>query len=262
MIRVRQIFFVLTLCTAAAGAPAFAEYPVAPDVVVFCEPTLRPVVDALGAEWRKETGIPVRVFAATTTLNLAMLAHHTRDDVLIGEGDAAASAATAQNLIKSETIVKLWGNHLVAAALAAEFRKASLASPPARFDLASVAGKAEIAIVDPPVAAVGGETEQALQKFGLWEVVRSKSIGVVDTEDAAFLLSEGDVKLAVLYATDVAVQPNFAVTDTLPEGGQPIIYWAAQTQRALSPNTAKFLDFLRRADSRARGRDVGLEVLP
>ena len=259
MIRMRQILFVLALWTAAAVAPAFADYPVAPDVVVFCEPTLRPVVEALGAEWRKETGIPVRVFAATTALNLAMLAHHTRDDILIGEGDAAA---TAQNLIKSETIVKLWRNHLVAAALTDEFKKASAASPPGALNLAAIAGKASIAIVDPPVAAVGGETEQALQKLGLWEAVRSKSIGVVDTADAAFLLSEGDVKLAVLYATDVAVQPNFAVTDTLPEGDQPIIYWAAQTQRALSPNTAKFLDFLRRAEIRARGRDVGLEVLP
>jgi molybdate transport system substrate-binding protein len=262
MIRMRQILIVLTLCTAAAGAPAFADYPAAPDVVVFCEPTLRPVVEALGVEWRKETGIPVRVFTATTALNLAMLAHRTRDDILIGEGDAAASAATAQNLIKGETIVKLWHNHLVAAALASELKKASTPSPLGALDLPSVAGKAQIAIVDPPVASVGGETEQALQKLGLWEAVRSKSIGVVDTADAAFLLSEGDVKLAVLYATDVAVQPNFAVTDTLPEGSQPIIYWAAQTQRALSPNTAKFLDFLRRADSRARGQDVGLEVLP
>jgi ABC-type molybdate transport system substrate-binding protein len=76
-------------------------------------------------------------------------------------------------------------------------------------------------------------------------------------------LSKGEVKLAVLYTTDVAGRPEFAVTDTLPGAdGQPIVYWAAQTQRALSPNAAKFLDFLRRTEVRAWGRDAGLEVLP
>jgi predicted secreted hydrolase len=93
--------------------------------------------------------------------------------------------------------------------------------------------------------------------------VSAKSIGVVDTADAAFLLSTGGVKLAVLYATDVAAHPDFVVTDTLPAAdGRQIVYWAAQTQRALSPNSARFLDFLRRTDVRARGRDAGLEVLP
>jgi ABC-type molybdate transport system substrate-binding protein len=96
----------------------------------------------------------------------------------------------------------------------------------------------------------------------LWDAVSAKSIGVVGTTDAAFLLSTGDVKLAVLYATDMAGHPDFAVTDILPAPKPPIVYWAAQTQRAMSPNTAKFLDFLRRPAVRNRGKDAGLEVLP
>jgi len=259
----RPLLTLLALSVIAATAAARADdYPVAPDVVVFCEPTLRPVVTALGRQWTTETRIPVRVFAAPTWANLAQLTRHTRDDVIIGEGDAAADSATAQNLIKGATVFKLWQNKLVAASLAAELSKARAASATTRLDLASVAGKAPIAIVDPGVAEAGTESQQALRSLGLWDAVTSKSIGVVDTADAAFLLSEGDVKLAVLYATDVIGHPDFAVTDALPATGQPIVYWAAQTERALSPNAGKFVDFLNRAEVRAKGRDVGLEVLP
>jgi molybdate transport system substrate-binding protein len=251
--RLRIVFAAVSVWAGMGNLPAHADYPVAPDVVVFCEPTLRAVITNLGAQWRKETGIPVRIFTAPTWANVAQLAHHTRDDVIIGEGDAAAASATAQHLIRGDTVVRLWRNHLVVAAPADE--RASL-------DLASVAGSAPVAIVDPRVAEAGLQTEAALKRLGLWDSVKGKSISVVDTADAAFLLAEGTVKLAVLYATDVIARPDLAVASTLPADAQPIVYWAAQTEHALSPNTAKFLDFLRRVDIRAQGRDAGLEVLP
>jgi molybdate transport system substrate-binding protein len=257
----RALLPIALLCAIAGGAPARADYPVAPDVVVFCEPTLRQMVTRLGAEWTKETGVPVRIFAAPNWANAAMGAHHTRDDVFIGEGDIAE----AKDLIKNDTVLKLWQNKLVAAALADQVQKARTVSPPPPLplDLASLAGKEPIAIVDPAVAEAGKQTQTALQTLGLRNAVNSDSIGVVDTADAAFLLSHGKVKLAILYASDVSGYPDFAVTDTLPANdSQPIVYWAAQTAGALSPNAAKFLAFLGRPEVREQGKAAGLEVLP
>ena len=73
--------------------------------------------------------------------------------------------------------------------------------------LASVAGKETVAIVDPWAAAAGADSKQALQSLGVWEKVSAKSIGVVGTADAAFLLSQGKARLAIVYATDVAANP-------------------------------------------------------
>jgi len=255
----RALLSIALLCAIAAGAPARAAYPVAPDVVVFCEPTLRQIVTHLGAEWTKETGVPVRIFAAPNWANAAMGAHHARDDIIIGEGDVAE----AKDLIKDDTVVKLWQNKLVAAALADDVQQARTASPPLPFDLAALAGKEPIAVVDPAVAEAGKQTEAALQTLGLLNAVNSDSIGVVDTADAAFLLSNGKVKLAILYASDVSGHPDFAVTDTLPANdSRPIVYWAAQTAGALSPNAAKFLAYLGRPEVREQGKAAGLEVLP
>jgi molybdate transport system substrate-binding protein len=247
----------------AAHTPAFAGYPAAPDVVVFCEPTLRHAVNDVGALWRRETGIWVRVFTSPTPALLQQIGYRSRDDVLIGEGDAEAAAATERQLIKPGTLQRLWRNHLVVAGLAANIEKANAASPSAAGELASVAGKAPIAIVDPWAAMAGADSEKALQSLGLWQAVRGKSVGVVDTADASFLLAQRQVRLAIVYATDVAANPGFVVADRLPAASYPaIVYWAAVTEHALSPNAAKFTAFLRDAQAQQQFRTDGLEVLP
>lgn len=254
---------VLTLSLGMAS-PVRAGYAVAPDVVVFCPPTLRHAVSDVGALWRQQTGVPVRVFTSPTEALLQQIAHHARDDVLIGEGDGEARAATGQNLVQPETLKKLWRNQLVVAELGPNSGHAGSNSPAAAGgNLAGLAGRAPIAIVDPWAATAGAESKTALQSLGLWQAVSSKSLGVVGTADASFLLAQGKVKLAIVYETDVAADPDFSITDRLPAAdSQPIVYWVALTEHALSPNAARFVAFLDEAPARQRLRADGLEVLP
>jgi molybdate transport system substrate-binding protein len=245
------------------AAPALAGYPAAPDVVVFCEPTLRHAVADVGELWRQQTGVAVRVFTSPTWALLEQVAHRVRDDVLIGESNAASAAAVRRELIEPRSLQPLGANRLVVAALAANIEKTSAAPPFATGRLSSLAGQATIAIVDPWAATAGADSEKALQSLGLWQAVHSKSIGVDDTADASFLVAEGRVPLAIVYATDVAADPDFAVADRLPAASYPpIVYWVAVTERALSPNAAKFVAFLHDPQARQRLRSAGLEVSP
>jgi molybdate transport system substrate-binding protein len=247
----------------AGISPALADYPVAPDVVVFCEPALLHAITDVGALWHSETGIHVRVFTAPSWALLGQIAHHARDDVLIGEGDANADAAAKQQLIKSDTLRNVWRNRLVVAALDGNVVDAGAGAPAAGGRLAAIAGKQAIAIVDPWAAVAGADSEKALQKLGLWPAVSSKSIGVVGTADAAYLLTQGKVQLAIVYATDVAANPGFMIAEQLPaDGYPPIVYWIAETAHALSPNSAKFIDFLRTGEAEQRLRADGLEISP
>jgi len=228
----------LAFCALGAAAPARADYIVAPDVVVFCEPTLRHAVSELGTLWRQETGIPVRVFVSPTSAELEQISHRARSDLVIGEGDALAKEAIDRQLVMARSAD--WPT-----------------------DLAGIAGKAPIAIVDPATAVAGSEGKKALQAMGFWDAISAKSVGVVDTADAAYLLANGKVRLALLYATDIAANPGFAVADTLPAASYgPIVYWIAETHHALSPNTQKFADYLAQAQAQERLRRDGLEVLP
>lgn len=263
-VTIATIALVAVVARLGAASPAPAAYPAAPDVVVFCEPTLQHAVRDVGALWRSETGIHVRVFTSPTWALLQQVAHHARDDVLIGEGDGEAHIAAVQNLIEGGSQQTLWRNRLVVAARRGD-RQSGGVNPPAvaSGQLATVAGKQPIAIVDAWAATAGADSEKALQSLGLWQAVSSKSIGVVGTADAAFLLAQGKVQLAVVYATDVAANPVFRITDRLPAASYPpIVYWVAQTAHALSPNAAKFITFLHGAEAQERLRADGLEVLP
>jgi molybdate transport system substrate-binding protein len=176
---------------------------------------------------------------------------------VIGEGDEASASAIQRKLIQPETLSHLWRNMLVVAEVAT--RGAN--SPPPQ--LASLAGKAPVALVDPMVALAGADSMKALQALGLWKAVSAKSIGVVDTADASYLLATGKVRLALLYATDVAANPSFVVTDRLaPESYPPIIYWMAKTHEASSPNLGRFQEFLREVSSQQQAQRNGLEVIP
>jgi molybdate transport system substrate-binding protein len=244
----------LALCALFAGiAPTRADYVVAPDIVVFCEPTLRHAITDVGAQWRKETGIPVRVFASPTEAELEQVWHHARSDLILGEGDALAKQAVDRRLVKPDTLHRLWRNALVLA------RKADGTNA---ITLAAVAGKAPIAVVDSATAA-GTEGKKALRSLGLWDAVDHNSIGVVDTADASYLLETGKVQLALVYATDVAANPALAVGVQLPaESYGPIVYWVGETQNALSPNTDRFMSYLGQAQAQQLLTRHGLEVLP
>jgi molybdate transport system substrate-binding protein len=253
--------FALTVLLWAAVAaapigPARAEYRTAPDVVVFCEPTLRHTLDDLGTRWREETGIPVRIFTSPTPALVEQVAHGARSDVLIGEREASETAAAERHLIAPASIARLWRNQLVVARRAGTDREGA---PP---NLAA-AGKEPIAIVDPWASSAGVAAEKALQALGLWQRVSVRSPGVAGTEDALYLLTEGKARLAVVYASDAAADPALVVTDKLPgDSYTPIVYWAAQTEHALSRNAGKFIAFLRTPEARQKAQGDGLEMLP
>lgn len=247
----------------APTSPAHAGYPVAPDVVVFCEPTLQHALTDVGALWRSQTGIHVRVFTSPTWALLAEIAHHARDDVLIGEGDANAAAATKQQLVKPATMQQVGRNQLVVVALGDKTDDTNAGSSSVAVKLVSIAGKQPIALVDPWAAIAGADTKKALEALGVWQKLDGKSVGVVGTADASYLLARGDVKLAVVYATDVAANSALTIADRLPASSYPpVVYWVAETAHALSPNTTKFIEFLHTTGARQRLRADGLEISP
>lgn len=244
----------LVMAASLLVAPAQAEYIVAPDVVVYCEPTLRSLLAQIASDWRGETGVPVHVLTSPTAAMLEQIFHRARADLIIGEGDAAAALAARRQLIKPETQVSLWRNRLVVAARAQ-------AAPAPSGDAAQGIADGPIAIVDPPVDSAGSYSRQALAALGLWPALEKNTLGVVSTADGSFLLRDGRVQRAVLYASDIT--PALVVAARLPDATYPrIVHWLAQTANQLSPKAADFAAFLRQKPAGERAREAGLEVLP
>jgi molybdate transport system substrate-binding protein len=249
----------LILFAAINALPANADSADPPDVVVFCEPTLQHAIGDVGALWRRETGVPVRIFSAPTALLIEELSHRPRSDLIIGEATDLMASALQRELIKAPS-GPIWRNRLVVAKRGATL---SDSEPAPQVDLSTIAGPGPIAIVDIDVATAGDDSRRALQSLGLLERVQKYSIGVVGTEDAAFLLSNGTARLALLNVTDVAANHGLSVVARFPDESYPAItYWLAETSAVRSPNAEKFEAFLRAPAAQAVLRANGLEILP
>jgi molybdate transport system substrate-binding protein len=239
-----------------AAMPAVRAEDRAPDVVVFCDPTVSHAVQDLGADWRGRTGIPVRVFPAPTKLLVEMTAHGVHVDMLVLQGDQAMDDAVRRKLVKPETRFSAWRTRLVLARRAGQGTTAP--------DLATaLAQNTHVAIVDPGVDPAGDESQAALQAAGVLPLPTGQSVGVVGTPDADFLLASGDVGLALVYATDLARERGFELAASVPDGSYPpITYSVATVTNPISANTEQFRLFLRSAQAQQRLKTLGLEVSP
>jgi molybdate transport system substrate-binding protein len=241
--------FALATALLLCGAQARAYTSPAPDVVVFAEPTLRSAIEAVGALFEAQTGAPVVLLTAPSVMLLGQIPH-TRDDVMILQGDATIATAVAQKIAAPAPLVAFGRNHLVVAK-----KGAGTAQP-----LSALAVSGTVAIVDEPVPDALGALSHGVLGPLAWPPAGTKVSGVARDADATFLLQRGEAALAVVYTTDVAANPALSVAATLPDPATPITYTAALSADNNSANAGKFLDFLRSPAAVAKLRAAGLEV--
>ena len=244
-----RVELALAVCLIAAVPARAEETSRAPDVVVFVEPTLRPAIEAIGALFQARTGAPVRIQSAPTALLLGEIPH-TRDDVMVLQGDAAADQAIARKIAAPTPRIPLGRNRLVLARRGGGTAQA----------LQSIAADGPVAIVDAPVPdALGALSHEVLASSG-WPGPGARVIGVARDADATYLLGTREAAYAVVYQTDVAADASLSVAATLPDPAAPISYTALRSFNTPSPNVGAFLDFLRTPEAAEKLRSAGLEV--
>jgi hypothetical protein len=222
------------------------------DLVVFCDPTLRPVMRAVGARFGATIAAPVRVLCAPAALMLGMIARETQTDVLMTL-TAAQDAAAAGALIDPASRGRSWRNPLVLAARRDD--AAALAAGP---DLTKLPADARIGVPDKlSLYALDGP---ALLAALPGAPPADRMLGAADTARAARLLAEAEVRLALVHRTDVAADPALAVAASVPETVAPVpTFQAARVMGAPSPSIGGFLAFLDTAEAMRMLTDGGLE---
>jgi molybdate transport system substrate-binding protein len=249
---VARLFVCAALLAALVSGPALAGFSTAPDVVVYCEPTLRHAMEHVGALFRAQTRVPVRVFAAAGPLNLAQLAHGVRDDVLVARS-AEMDAAARQHLIDPATRIDGWLNRLVLAVRSGQAHEATVSE---------LLHSGIVAVTDPTVIS-GLDGFSVIALLGHDHANGDRALGAADSADVAFLVTRGSARTGLVYLTDVRADPALVVAAQVPpDAAPPVAYAAALTRQALSRNSQAFLDFLRSPEAAARLRGDGLETPP
>jgi molybdate transport system substrate-binding protein len=244
--RLRGALLGLVAC-AATALPAQAR-----DLVVYGEPTLKPVLTALGALWRAKGNDGVHVFVAPTDLSFEQIARETRCDVVFALAGPATDAAQARRLFDAESKVAAFSNSLVLVA-----RAAPAGAPDLR---AIVAGK-RLAIANPDRDVAGSYGVQALRAAGVTVDPTGKGLMVAESAAGVLqVLADGNADIGVVYASDAAAYPQFNVLARFDSASYPpIAYVAAQAAHADDGSDSEgFLDFLTTPEARAAIAAAGL----
>ena len=234
--RLAQVLLALPVLAVTSKAEASTT-----DIVLTCDTTLGPPMRAAAQVYLRQTGIRVRVFPTGPGLVLSQLEHGIQNDVVCTQRDVAAKAVQA-GLIDSEALQGEWRNRLVIAA----FRGAGLA-----------AARGRVAVSDPtPAADMDGPA--IVQAMNLRQTA---ILGVIDTDEVAFLLSRGQADAGLLHMTDVYANPGLEVIQVIPDGvAPPITYAIAVTKLSVRPNPRAFVDFLLSPPGKTVLKVQGLEA--
>jgi molybdate transport system substrate-binding protein len=235
--RVLQASAVLPLAAMASAAKAATT-----DIVLNCDTALAPVMTAAASRFYQRSSVRVRVFATGPGLILPQLARQIQNDLICTRRDAM-DAAVSSGLVAAGASRGAWRNRLVIGTRAG-------AGP------AAVQGR--IAVSDPtPASDMDGPA--IIDGLGLGQAA---VLGVIDTDEVAFLLLRGQADAGLLHLTDIHANPGLAILRTVPDGAaaRPITYSIAVTKLARRPAPQAFVAFLMAPEGGAVLRSFGLEA--
>jgi molybdate transport system substrate-binding protein len=232
------------ICRAALPAlVAFATLATLPaqarDLVVYGEPTLKPVLTALGALWRAKGNSAVHVFVAPTDLAFEQIARETRCDVIFALDGMTTDAAEDRELFDADSKIVAFGNSLVLVA------RAGSAMMPG--DPRAIAAGKKLAIANPDRDVAGTYGVQALRATGVEVDPAGKEVRVAESAAGVLqFLADGNADVGIVYASDAAANPVFKILARFDAASHPpIVYVAAQAAHADDDADGEgFIDFL------------------
>jgi molybdate transport system substrate-binding protein len=260
----RRKWFCRSLAVAAAvlagwgpaQAPARAQ---SGDVVVFAAASLKNALDAINAQWQKETGKKASISYAASSALAKQIEQGAPAQMFISADLDWMDYLAKKSLIKTETRSNLLGNRIV---LIAPKDKAQPVDLKPGFDLAKVVGDGRLAMANVDTVPAGKYGKAALEKLGAWASVSGKLAQAENVRAALLLVSRGEAPAGIVYQTDAAADPNVRIIGTFPEGTHPpIIYPVALTANANHPDAAGFLRYITSAKAKPLFEAQGFTVL-
>jgi molybdate transport system substrate-binding protein len=236
------------LAFAATALPAHAR-----DLVVYGEPTLKPVLNALGCLWRAQGNSRVHVFVAPTDLSFEQIARETRCDVIFALAGPVTDAAEERELFDADSKIAVFSNALVLVGREA--------APGSGTDIRAIIAGKRLAIANPDRDVAGSHGVVALRAAGVALDPAGKNVRVAESAAGVLqLLADRRADLGVVYASEVVTNPQFNILARFDTASYPpIVYMAAQAAHADDEADSEgFIDFLSTSEAMAAIAAAGL----
>jgi molybdate transport system substrate-binding protein len=252
----KRIFVIATLVLSCTGVwPAeTAERP----VTVFAAASLANVLDELGREFEKSTGVSVRFSFASSSILARQIEAGAGADLYVSADQEWMDYLDQRRLIQKSTRHDLLSNRLalIAPADSRVNLKIERGMP-----LASALGSGRLATGDPDIVPVGRYARAALTSLGVWNEVADRLVRAEDVRTALMIVARGEAPLGIVYQTDARVEKRVRLIGLFPENSHPRITYPMALTKVAVADAARFADFLRSDASRAVFERYGFTVL-
>lgn len=229
------------------------------EVHVFAAASLKNALDAIGKDWKAETGNDVVLTFAASSALAKQVEAGAPADLFISADLKWMDYLAKGDLIRTDTRQNLLGNALV---LVAPKDVAKTYAISKTFDLAGALAGGRLAVGLTDSVPAGIYAKQALTNLGLWDSVKDKLAEAENVRAALLLVSRGEAPLGIVYMTDTKADATVHVAGTFPEGSHdPIIYPAAVLKASSNPLAAEFQTYLHSKKAEAAFTAQGFTVL-
>ncbi len=163
----RSFFKTIAAATSFWIAASFAGVPAhaAEKVTVFAAASMKNALDAINAEWAKESGNEATVSYAASSALAKQIEQGAPADIFISADLAWMDYVADKKLINAESRSNLLGNRIV---LVAPADKAKPVDIKQGFDLAALVGDGRLAMGAVDSVPAGKYGKAALEKLGVW----------------------------------------------------------------------------------------------
>jgi molybdate transport system substrate-binding protein len=229
-------------------------------VVVFAAASLKTALDAVAAAWKINTGMTASIAYASSGTLAKQIEQGAPADIFISADLQWMETLEKAKLIRAETRRRLLGNKLVLIEPSDADTKLEIVKG---FDLAGATGDGKIAVCALDLGTGGIYAKEALDSLGIFASVEPKLAQVDTIRNALSLVSRGEAKFGIVFATDAKADPKVKVVGTFPASSHsPIVYPIALVETSVNPDAAFFMSYLTSQAATKIFTGQGFEMLP
>jgi molybdate transport system substrate-binding protein len=211
-------------------------------VLVFAAASMKTALDAVAAAWKADTGKTASIAYASSAVLAKQIEQGAPADIFISADLKWMDYLEKAKLVRAGTRRTLFGNKLVLIEPSDADIKLEIAKG---FDLAGAAGDGKIAVCALETCPGGIYAKEALESLGIFANVEPKLAQADNIRAALNLVSRGEARLGIVYATDARADPKVKLVGTFPASSHsPIVYPVALVETSANPDAAFFLGYL------------------
>ncbi len=236
----RRAALVAALALSAALALPLAAS--AEEITVFAASSLKNALDAIAADWQKQTGATVTIAYDSSAKLARQIQLGAPADLFLSASKQWMDTLADASLIKPESRRNILGNTLI---LIAAGRGAAPVAIRPGFDLAGLLGDGKLAMAAVDSVPAGQYGKEALTTLGVWDAVEPKVAQSENVRAALALVAMGEAPFGIVYGSDAIAEDRVSVVGTFPaDSHSPILYPAAVMASSAKPAAQAFLDDL------------------